>query len=135
VVVLAGTNRSDVLDSALLRPGRFDRQIYVGLPDIKGRSSIFKIHLQPLKTNLDKVALARKMAARTPGFSGKNGCYSRFCFLFSFAYTFFLTVISLIQGLKHAGRMWPARTFCAARDAFWEFSNVTFTLCGLFTRV
>nr|CAB3220469.1 AFG3-like protein 2 [Phallusia mammillata] len=72
VVVLAGTNRSDVLDSALMRPGRFDRQIYVGLPDIKGRSSIFKIHLKPLKTNLDKDALSRKMAVRTPGFSGAD---------------------------------------------------------------
>lgn len=72
VVVLSGTNRSDVLDAALLRPGRFDRQIYVGLPDIKGRSSIYKIHLAPLKTDLDKAVLARKMAARTPGFSGAD---------------------------------------------------------------
>ena len=59
-----------MLDPALLRPGRFDRQIHVGLPDIKGRSSIYKIHLAPLKTDLDKQILARKMAARTPGFSG-----------------------------------------------------------------
>uniref|UniRef100_F6Y8H4 AAA+ ATPase domain-containing protein n=1 Tax=Ciona intestinalis TaxID=7719 RepID=F6Y8H4_CIOIN len=72
VVVLSGTNRSDVLDPALLRPGRFDRQIHVGLPDIKGRSSIFKVHLKPLKTDLDKIALSRKMAARTPGFSGAD---------------------------------------------------------------
>merc|ERR1712135_67047 len=72
VVVLSGTNRSDVLDAALLRPGRFDRQIYVGPPDIKGRSSIYKIHLAPLKTDLDKAVLARKMAARTPGFSGAD---------------------------------------------------------------
>lgn len=72
VVVLAGTNRADVLDPALLRPGRFDRNIYVGLPDIKGRASIFKVHLQPIKTNLDKEALSRKMAARTSGFSGAD---------------------------------------------------------------
>lgn len=70
VVVLAGTNRSDVLDPALLRPGRFDRQIYVGLPDIKGRASIFKVHLTPIKTDLDKNIVARKFAARTSGFSG-----------------------------------------------------------------
>jgi len=72
VVVLSGTNRVDILDPALMRPGRFDRQIHIGLPDIKGRSSIFKVHLKPLKTDLDKVALAKKMAARTPGFSGAD---------------------------------------------------------------
>ncbi|XP_057322368.1 AFG3-like protein 2 [Microplitis mediator] len=70
VVVLAATNRIDILDKALLRPGRFDRQIFVPAPDIKGRASIFKIHLQPLKTTLDKEALARKMASLTPGFTG-----------------------------------------------------------------
>uniref|UniRef100_A0A8D0CZY9 AFG3-like AAA ATPase 2 n=1 Tax=Sander lucioperca TaxID=283035 RepID=A0A8D0CZY9_SANLU len=74
VVVLAGTNRPDILDPALMRPGRFDRQIYIGPPDIKGRASIFKVHLRPLKleTELDKDALARKMAALTPGFSGAD---------------------------------------------------------------
>lgn len=68
VVVLAATNRVDILDKALLRPGRFDRQIFVPAPDIKGRASIFKVHLGPLKTNLDKNELSRKMAALTPGF-------------------------------------------------------------------
>ena len=53
------------------RPGRFDRQIYVGAPDIKGRASIFKVHLEKLKTQLDKDDLARKLASLTPGFSGK----------------------------------------------------------------
>lgn len=72
VVVLAATNRVDILDKALLRPGRFDRQIFVPAPDIKGRASIFKVHLQPLKTNLDKTDLARKMAALTPGFTGAD---------------------------------------------------------------
>lgn len=48
VVVLAATNRIDILDPALLRPGRFDRQIYVSLPDIKGRASIFKVNAMPL---------------------------------------------------------------------------------------
>ncbi|GLH13654.1 26S proteasome regulatory subunit 8 [Gryllus bimaculatus] len=57
---------------ALLRPGRFDRQIFVPAPDIKGRASIFKVHLHPLKTNLDKLDLARKMAALTPGFTGAD---------------------------------------------------------------
>lgn len=72
VIVMAATNRVDVLDPALLRPGRFDRQIYVGLPDIKGRASVFKVHLKGLKTNLDKDDVARKMAALTPGFSGAD---------------------------------------------------------------
>lgn len=72
VVVLAGTNRPDVLDPALLRPGRFDRQIYLPPPDIKGRASIFRVHLKPLKTSLDIDQLARKMAARTPGFTGAD---------------------------------------------------------------
>ncbi|XP_025424252.1 AFG3-like protein 2 [Sipha flava] len=72
VVVLAATNRVDVLDSALMRPGRFDRQIYVPAPDIKGRASIFGVHLKPLKTDLDILKTARKLAARTPGFTGAD---------------------------------------------------------------
>ncbi len=72
VVVLAATNRVDILDSALLRPGRFDRQIFVPAPDIKGRASIFKVHLGPLKTAIDKMDLSRKMAALTPGFTGAD---------------------------------------------------------------
>lgn len=74
VVVLAGTNRPDVLDPALMRPGRFDRQIYLGPPDIKGRASIFKVHLRPLKLDpsVDRDAIARKMAAATPGFTGAD---------------------------------------------------------------
>ncbi|XP_054892536.1 AFG3-like protein 1 isoform X2 [Poeciliopsis prolifica] len=72
IVVLAGTNRADILDPALMRPGRFDRHIYLGLPDIKGRASIFKVHLRPLKLEpcLNLEALSRKLAAQTPGFTG-----------------------------------------------------------------
>ncbi|CAH3026714.1 unnamed protein product [Porites evermanni] len=72
VVVLSGTNRPDVLDPALLRPGRFDRQIHLPPPDIKGRYSIFKVHLKPLKTDLNLDTVARKMAALTPGFTGAD---------------------------------------------------------------
>ena len=72
VIVLAATNRVDILDKALMRPGRFDRQIYVPAPDIKGRSSIFKVHLGTLKTELDKEELSKKMAALTPGFTGAD---------------------------------------------------------------
>jgi len=70
VIVLAATNRADVLDKALLRAGRFDRQIYVDLPDIKERREIFKVHLNPLKKveNLDLDFLAKQ----TPGFSGAD---------------------------------------------------------------
>uniref|UniRef100_A0A673AG42 AFG3-like protein 1 n=1 Tax=Sphaeramia orbicularis TaxID=375764 RepID=A0A673AG42_9TELE len=74
VVILAGTNRADVLDPALMRPGRFDRHIYIGPPDIKGRASIFKVHLRPLKldSHIEVEALARKLAALTPGFTGAD---------------------------------------------------------------
>ncbi|XP_055490351.1 AFG3-like protein 2 isoform X1 [Leucoraja erinacea] len=74
VVVLAGTNRPDILDPALMRPGRFDRQIYIGPPDIKGRASIFKVHLNPLKlkSSINQENLARNLAALTPGFTGAD---------------------------------------------------------------
>ncbi|KAF9951582.1 AAA ATPase afg3 [Mortierella alpina] len=72
VVVLAGTNRPDVLDEALMRPGRFDRHIAIDRPDIKGRGDIFKVHLRPIKTEEDIPKLAQKLAALTPGFSGAD---------------------------------------------------------------
>jgi len=68
VIILAATNRPDVLDTALLRPGRFDRQISIDKPDIVGREAIFKVHLKPLK--LDKTVDPKKLAAQTPGFAG-----------------------------------------------------------------
>jgi AFG3 family protein len=72
VVVLAGTNRPDVLDSALKRPGRFDRHIHIDAPDIKGRSDIFMVHLRRIVTKADKKKLADKLAALTPGFAGAD---------------------------------------------------------------
>ncbi|KAJ3030283.1 UNVERIFIED_CONTAM: AAA ATPase afg3, partial [Siphonaria sp. JEL0065] len=72
VVVLAGTNRPDVLDPALLRPGRFDRHISIDRPDIKGRVDIFKVHLKPIKTTENVENLARKLSALTPGFAGAD---------------------------------------------------------------
>jgi len=68
VIVVAATNRPDVLDSALLRPGRFDRQISIDKPDINGREAIFKVHLKPIKTADD--VDPKKCAAQTPGFAG-----------------------------------------------------------------
>jgi cell division protease FtsH len=70
VIVIAATNRADVLDKALMRAGRFDRQIYVDLPDLRERKEIFKVHLKPLKadTKLDVDFLAKQ----TPGFSGAD---------------------------------------------------------------
>jgi cell division protease FtsH len=70
IIILAATNRPDVLDTALLRPGRFDRQISIDKPDVKGREAIFKVHLTPIKVSetLDVV----KLAEQTPGFAGAD---------------------------------------------------------------
>jgi cell division protease FtsH len=70
VIILAATNRADVLDKALLRPGRFDRQIVVDMPDVIGRREIFQVHLKPLK--LDDSIDIELMARQTPGFSGAD---------------------------------------------------------------
>jgi AFG3 family protein len=70
IIVLAATNRPDVLDSALLRPGRFDRQISIDKPDLKGREHIFKVHLKPIKLS-EKVDI-HKLAEQTPGFAGAD---------------------------------------------------------------
>ncbi len=70
VIILAATNRADVLDSALMRAGRFDRQIYVDMPDINERKEIFKVHLKPLK--LDDSIDIDFLAKQTPGFSGAD---------------------------------------------------------------
>ncbi|MFM7357447.1 MAG: ATP-dependent zinc metalloprotease FtsH [Sediminibacterium sp.] len=70
IIILAATNRPDVLDSALLRPGRFDRQISIDKPDVKGRETIFKVHLLPIKTS-EKLDLHR-LAELTPGFAGAD---------------------------------------------------------------
>jgi cell division protease FtsH len=70
IIVLAATNRPDVLDTALLRPGRFDRQITIDKPDVKGREAIFKVHLKPIKVS-EKVDI-HKLAEQTPGFAGAD---------------------------------------------------------------
>ncbi|PLW83925.1 ATP-dependent metalloprotease [Kineobactrum sediminis] len=70
VIVIAATNRPDVLDPALLRPGRFDRQVYVGLPDIRGREQILKVHMR--KVPLAEDVVPSKIARGTPGFSGAD---------------------------------------------------------------
>ncbi|MDA8781810.1 ATP-dependent zinc metalloprotease FtsH [Porticoccaceae bacterium] len=70
VIVIAATNRPDVLDKALLRPGRFDRQVYVGLPDIRGREQILKVHSR--KVPLDESVELGILARGTPGFSGAD---------------------------------------------------------------
>ena len=70
IIVLAATNRPDVLDTALLRPGRFDRQISIDKPDLKGREAIFKVHLKPIKIS-EKLDV-HKLAEQTPGFAGAD---------------------------------------------------------------
>ncbi len=70
IIVLAATNRPDVLDIALLRPGRFDRQISIDIPDVKGREKIFDVHLKPIKKSKD--LNIKKLALQTPGFAGAD---------------------------------------------------------------
>lgn len=70
IIVLAATNRPDVLDTALLRPGRFDRQISIDIPDVKGREKIFDVHLKPIKKSSD--LNITKLAVQTPGFAGAD---------------------------------------------------------------
>ncbi|KAK2972351.1 hypothetical protein RJ640_014409, partial [Escallonia rubra] len=72
VVILAGTNRPDILDKALLRPGRFDRQITIDKPDIKGRDQIFQIYLSKLKLDQEPSFYSQRLAALTPGFAGAD---------------------------------------------------------------
>ncbi|CAK9187275.1 unnamed protein product [Ilex paraguariensis] len=72
VVVLAGTNRPDILDNALLRPGRFDRQITIDKPDIKGREQIFQIYLKKIKLDHEPSYFSERLAALTPGFAGAD---------------------------------------------------------------
>ncbi len=70
IIILAATNRPDVLDTALLRPGRFDRQITIDRPDLVGREAIFKVHLQPIK--ISQTLDIHKLAEQTPGFAGAD---------------------------------------------------------------
>lgn len=72
VVVLAGTNRPDVLDKALMRPGRFDRHITIDRPTMKGREQIFRVHLKKILTKEDMDYLCGRLAALTPGFAGAD---------------------------------------------------------------
>lgn len=74
IVVLAGTNRADVLDNALMRPGRFDRHIAIDNPDVSGRRQIFMVHLKPLTIapGLEREVIAEKLSLLTPGFSGAD---------------------------------------------------------------
>jgi len=72
VVVLAGTNRADILDKALMRPGRFDRHIYIDRPTMNGRKEIFKVYLNKIVTKEDQEYLVGRLATLTPGFSGAD---------------------------------------------------------------
>ncbi|OLN84875.1 Mitochondrial respiratory chain complexes assembly protein YTA12 [Colletotrichum chlorophyti] len=72
VVVLAGTNRADILDKALMRPGRFDRHIFIDRPTMKGRQEIFKVHLSKIVTKEEMEHLTGRLATLTPGFSGAD---------------------------------------------------------------
>ena len=69
-IIVTGTNRIDILDSALTRPGRFDRKIMIDKPDIGGRKSIFEVHLRNIVLDGDNGEFASRLAALTPGFTG-----------------------------------------------------------------
>lgn len=72
VIVMAATNRVNLLDTALIRPGRFDRMVEVNLPDLEGRRQIFNVHLKKITIDPSKIQedFARRLASLTPGFSG-----------------------------------------------------------------
>lgn len=72
VIVMAATNRKEILDNALVRAGRFDREVEVGLPDLRGRFEILLVHLTPIKLSpkYTKEEYAKRIASLTPGFSG-----------------------------------------------------------------
>ena len=97
VVVLAGTNRPDTLDKALMRPGRFDRHIHIDRPTMKGREDIFRVHLGKIVTNEDMDYLTGRLAALTPGFAGADianavneaALIGTFIFFFFFWFFFF----------------------------------------------
>lgn len=74
VIVMAATNRQNLLDTALIRPGRFDRIVEVNLPDLEGRRQIFNVHLRKIivEQSKDKDQYARRLASLTPGFSGAD---------------------------------------------------------------
>lgn len=74
VIIMAATNRKEILDDALLRPGRFDRIIEIDLPDLEGRKEIFKVHLEPIKINPENTLeeVAERLSTLTPGFSGAD---------------------------------------------------------------
>ena len=72
VVVLAGTNRPDILDKALMRPGRFDRHVHIDKPTMAGRQDIFKVYLKKIVTNEEFEYLSGRLAALTPGFAGAD---------------------------------------------------------------
>jgi AFG3 family protein len=88
VVVLAGTNRPDVLDKALLRPGRFDRHISIDRPTMDGRKQIFLVHLKKIVTSVDMEYLTGRLSALTPGFSGADiaNCVNEAALIGKFAY-------------------------------------------------
>ncbi len=98
IVVLAGTNRPDMLDPALLRPGRFDRQITVEKPDIKGRQQIFEVYLKNLTLDGEIHQYSKRLAALTPGFVG--------AFFFFFLILYFFVFYLLCKLFSCSAALW-----------------------------
>lgn len=101
VVVLAGTNRPDVLDKALMRPGRFDRHIAIDRPTMEGRKQIFRVHLKKIVTKDDMDYLCGRLAALTPGFAGADiaNCVNEAALVGTFFFLFSVLLMKLLTGL------------------------------------
>jgi ATP-dependent Zn protease len=100
IVILAGTNRADVLDAALLRPGRFDRQIQVEKPDIAGRKAIFDVYLKNIVLDGSPDQYSGRLAALTPGFVGAGTHTHTHTHIYTLTLTITLT-LTLIHTLTH----------------------------------
>ena len=82
MVVIGATNRKELLDPALVRPGRFDRVIEISNPDLEERKEIFNVHLKPIKTKENREELARRLATLTPGFTGADISYNNISYYY-----------------------------------------------------
>ena len=123
VVVLAGTNRPDVLDKALLRPGRFDRHISIDAPTISGRKQIFLVHLGKIVTDEDMEYLTGRLAALTPGFSGADiaNCVNEAALIGTYFSLFAISYANLFLSGSNISRQGNNETFRSRhRASYWR---------------
>lgn len=138
VVVLAGTNRPDVLDPALLRPGRFDRHISIDKPDIEGRKSIFKVYLAKIKTKLDIPELAGRLAALTPGFAGADvaNCVNEAALIAARKESHYVLIDHFEQAIERviAGLEKKSRVLSAEERRTVAYHEAGHAICGWFLK-